>query len=220
MPVVLAYVAVAPVSESLTFSLERGGLPVPSYSFVLGTDGAATYQVAYPAETPKYSPYAAAAATAPPTNVTMHVMLSPATTAMLFDKVRGTDGFRRPCASKAKHIADTGVKTLTYVSGTGTATCTYNYTEEKSIAALTTSFESIALTLDEGRKLEAKHRFDRLSLDPESDYLVKAVKAGNATELGTIAPVLQSLVDDPQVLERVRQRAAELLAQAAVPAKE
>ncbi len=220
MPLVPAYVQVMPSSESLTFSLERKGLPVPSYSFILGMDGSATYRVAYPPEVAKYSPYAATAVAAPPTNMTMQVKLSPATTAMLFEKVRGTDGFRKPCASKAKNIADTGVKTLTYVSAGGTATCTYNYTEEKAILALTTSFQSIALTLDEGRKLEAKHRFDRLALDPESDYLVKAVKAGNATELGTIAPVLQSLVDDPQVLERVRQRAAELLAQAAVVGKD
>ena len=95
-------------------------------------------------------------------------------------------GFNKPCASKAKNIADTGVKTLTYVSAGGTAACTYNYTDDKTIAALTARFESIAFTLDEGRKLETKHKFDRLGLDPESDSLVKAVKLGEATELGRL----------------------------------
>ncbi len=204
----------ATTPESVTFTLDRHGLPVPSFDLKVNSDGSAIYHVFYPPEVPKFSPYAATQAALPPTEVTLHTMLTPATTARLFDQVRGTGGFRNGCASKAKNIADTGAKTLTYLSPAGKAECTFNYTEDKTIQALNNTFQSIALTLDEGRRLEEKHRFDRLALDPESYYLVKMVKEGRASELLTIAPILQSLVDDPQVLERVRSRAAKLLEQA------
>jgi len=199
-----------PQSETITFHFERPGLPVPVFTLTVHDDGSAVYQASVRPEVPKYSPYAATIAAQPNTEVTTNVTLTPATTTKLFDEVRGTHNFANGCASKAKNIASSGKKTLTY----GTATCNYDYTEDKTIYALTSTFEAIAFTLDEGRKLENKHRYDRLALDPETEYLVNAVQAGNAVELATIAPTLRSLADDPQVLERVRMRAAKLLAQA------
>ena len=203
----------APAAESVVFRFDRGNAPVPQFTLTVQRDGAAVYQVAYPPEIPKYSPYAATLAAQPRTTATMNVKLTAATTAKIFERVQSTNGFKEPCASKAKNIADTGTKTLTYVSAAGQASCTYNYSDEKTIVALTSTFQGIALTLDEGRKIEQKHRYDRLALDPETEYLAEAVKQGYAVEIAVIAPALQSLVDDPQVLERVRTRAANLLAQ-------
>ena len=202
--------------ETITFHFERPGLPVPVFTLTVHADGTAIYQASYRPEIPKYSPYAATLAAQPDTQVTQNVTLTPATTARLFDEVRTTHDFANGCASKAKNIASSGKKTLTYAAGLQAATCTYDYTEDKTIYALTNTFQAIALTLDEGRKLEISHRYDRLALDPETEYLVGAVRAGSAVEVGLIAPVLRALADDPQVLERVRTRASELLAQSGV----
>jgi len=202
-----------PAAEAVTFHFERPGAPIPTFTLTVHPDGTALYQVSYPPEIPKYSPYAATLAAQPNTEVVMNVVLTPATTAALFDQVRSTNGFARGCASRAKNIASTGKKTLTY----GTASCTYDYADDKTIVALTRTFEGIAFTLDEGRKLDIKHRYDRLALDPETEFLVESYKRGDAVELAAIAPTLRSLADDPQVLERVRARAATLLAQAVKP---
>jgi hypothetical protein len=203
-----------PSTEVLTFHFERPGVPVPRFTLTVHSDGTAVYQASYRPEVPKYSPYAATIAAQPDTEVTTNVTLTPATTTKLFDEVRSTKNFAAGCASKAKNIASSGKKTLTYTAQANTATCSYDYTEDKTLYAVTNTFEAIAFTLDEGRKLETKHRYDRLALDPETEYLVNAVRDGNAVELALIAPTLRSLADDPQVLERVRTRAANLLAQA------
>jgi hypothetical protein len=199
-----------PQPETITFHFERPGLPVPIFTFTVQSNGTAVYQASYRPEVPKYSPYAATIAAQPDTQVTTNVTLTPATTARLFDEVRSTRNFAAGCASKAKNIASSGKKTLTY----GTSTCSYDYTEDKTIFALTSTFEAMAFTLDEGHKLEINHRYDRLALDHETEYLVSAVHDGNAVELSLIAPTLRSLADDPEVLERVRTRAASLRAQA------
>ncbi len=201
--------------ESLSFRLSRPGAPIPSYSLTVQSDGSTVYQVSYPPEVPKYSPYVDTIQALPNIDVTMNVNLTPATTAKLFELARATGGFRSGCESKAKHIANSGAKTLTYTSSAGAATCTFNFSEDKNVVALLTTFTGIAYTLDAGRQLELKHRYDRLALDPETENLVTAVRQGSALELSTIAPALRALVDDPQVLERVRNRAANLLALAA-----
>lgn len=201
-----------PTAETITFHFERQGLPVPVFTLTVQPDGHAIYQASYRPEIPKYSPYAATLAAQPNLEMKTDIMLTPATTARLFDQVHSTHGFANGCASKAKNIASTGTKILS----AGSASCTYDYTEDKTIAALTNTFEAIAYTLDEGRKLENEHRYDRLALDPETEYLVKAVHDGSAVEVNLIAPTLHSLIDDPAVLERVRNRAASLLSQAGI----
>ncbi len=125
--------------------------------------------------------------------------------------MRGTDHFRGGCESRQKNIANTGAKTITYTGPDGSANCTFNYSENKAVVALTDMFQEIAETLDEGRSIDLKHRYDRLGLDRELANLAEAVSAGRAIEVATIAPVLHSLCDDSQVMERVRKRAAGLL---------
>ena len=196
----------------LVFHFEHTGLPVPDYTLTVHENGVGSYAATYtdpPADTAKYGNYPAQAA--PPTRVTRPISLSSQTTARLFERVRGTDRFHAGCASRLKNVADTGTKTLTYTGPDGTANCTWNYSENKTIVALTDTFQGIAETLDVGRAIEMKHRYDRLGLDRELAMLADEVHDGRAIEVATIAPVLQSLCDDPQVMDRVRQRAATLL---------
>jgi len=202
--------AQSPAEPELTFHFERAGLPVPVFTFTLHPNGSGTYVASYANSVPasKYSPYPAAAAA--PVETSSPITLSPKTTSLLFDRVRASDHLQN-CESKVKNVANTGAKTITYTGPEGSAHCTYNYTENKAVATISETFQGIAETLDEGRNIEQKHRFDRLGLDHELSILADNVRDGRALEVATIAHVLQSLVDDSQVMERVRKRAAGLL---------
>ena len=136
--------------------------------------------------------------------------VSPATARKIFTLARDLKQFNFPCPSKAKNIADTGKKTLTYNGVEATSSCTYNYSENKNVQALTEIFQGIAETMNEGRKLDYLHRYDRLGLDAEITYLAQEVTAGRALELGAITESLRSIAADAEVIERVRTRANSL----------
>jgi hypothetical protein len=216
-----AWVAVAfaqvppPIGNTLVFGMDHTGTVLVSYTLTVHEDGSAIYAASYPPERARYSPYAATAAAVPNTEVSSRIMVTPGTTKMLFERVRAANGFGNGCESTLKNIAKTGLKTLTYSSSSSAASCTWNYTENNNVMGIAKACEGIALTLDEGRKLEQKHRYDRLALDPEVQYLFDSVKRGDAIEVEIIAPTLRSIADDSQVLERVRTKAVKLLSQAA-----
>ena len=199
-----------PASSSLphvSFSFDRKGVPVPTYRFIVNQDATGSYQGQ---EIPRSS---GGPAELPPQSFRSPFSLSPATTARIFSLARQLKYFNIPCASKAKNVADTGTKILAYTGRDGSGSCTYNYTENKDVQALTEIFQGIAETMDEGRELDRLHRYDRLGLDAAMTFLVQEVSAGHALEVGTIAASLRSITADPDVMERVRTRAGALLTQ-------
>lgn len=204
-----AQAATDPVAAQVRFDFERVGLPVPKFSLVVREDGSGTYQ----ARVSTVSGGASQAATAAPPPVDRPIQISPSTTGMIFKTARSLDRFNIECASKAKNIANTGQKVLSYTGSDGKGSCSYNYSENKSITQLTEMFQAIAFTMDEGRKLEFMHRFDRLGLYSEIDALDREVGEKRALELGNIAPALKSIIADEELMQRVREHAARLLAQ-------
>jgi hypothetical protein len=195
----------------VSFQFDRTGLPVPRYTLRLREDGTGTYQ-ADQAEI-------AATATSMRGQAAQHidrpVRLSQGTVAKIFKAARALDRFNIECASKAKNIADTGKKTLSYTGADGSGSCTYNYSENKTVDMLTNTFLAITYTMDEGRRLEFLHRYDRLGLDAEMTSLSQEIEAGRALELGTISPTLAAIIDDTAVIQRVRLKAQKMLEQVA-----
>jgi hypothetical protein len=187
--------------SEVTFQFVRPGLQVPRFTLRVREDGTGSYQAEQVAKSPGH--------TAMPAEAAQHIdrtfALSPA---------HGASRFNIACESKAKNIADTGAKTLSYSGSDGSGSCVYNYTENKTVVMLTDTFLGIAYTMDEGRRLDFLHRYDRLGLDAEMDVLSQAVEAGSALEVGTISATLSGIADDTAVMERVRLRAATLLAHA------
>jgi hypothetical protein len=117
------------------------------------------------------------------------------------------------CETKSKHLAQTGVKSIAYARpGSDVwASCTFNYSDDKDLMEAVAAFQAIAETIQLGEKLEHTHRFDRLGLDAQLEFLTAEAKEGRAIELGNIAPVLQSIVEDERVIDRARRKAARLL---------
>ena len=214
--VVCAGQTAAPASDSLassrpevSFHFERPGLAVPRFTLSVREDGSGSYKA-------DEAPVSGGSAAFQPTagkSIDRAITVSEPTVATIFKSARSLDRFNIDCASKAKNIADTGKKTLSYSGGDGRGSCTYNYSDNKSVMSLTDTFQAIAFTLDEGRRLEFLHRFDRLGLDAEMETLTHEYEQKRALELGTISSTLASLASDDALMQRVRMRAAKLLEQ-------
>jgi hypothetical protein len=198
-------------SAEVSFQFDRTGLPVPHFTLRIRENGTGTYQ-ADQAEIPATQTSMRGQAAQ---HVDRPINLTPGIVAKIFKAARTLNHFNAECASKAKNIADTGTKTLTYTGSEGSGSCVYNYSENKTVGTLTDIFLGVASTLDEGRKLEFLHRYDRLGLDAEINYFADEVKEGRALELGTISPTLAAIADDTAVIQRVRLRAAKMLEQVA-----
>jgi hypothetical protein len=212
---------VPPPTEPLTgtqgqvsFQFERVGLAVPRYTVEIHEDGTGRYQADEAEATSNQSNQSSSAVKyVGGKHIDRPMTVSLATTAKIFKMARSLDKFNIACASKAKNIADTGKKTLSYAGADGRGSCVYNYSENKNVSALTDMFVAIAFTMDEGRRLEFFHRYDRLGLDAEMASLAHEMEEGRAMELGTIAPALGAIAGDTALMQRVRLRAAKMLEQ-------
>jgi hypothetical protein len=111
-----------------------------------------------------------------------------------------------------KHaMANTGKKTLTYSDLSRHFQTVYNYSENKAIQGLTRIFQNISTTLEYGRKLAFMHKYDKLGIDTELKAAEEEAQNHQLAEVQVIAPVLQSIADDPTVLNMARRRAARIL---------
>ncbi len=121
------------------------------------------------------------------------------------------------CETKQKGIAQTGKKTFSMTNGVALKSCSFNFSDDESLNVAGSAFIALADTMQQGAKLQHDLRFARLALDPDIDTLLEGVTAGRSLEPGNISPVLQSIVADDHVIDRVRRKAARLL-QTAAPA--
>jgi hypothetical protein len=206
-----ANTAAAKPQAEVSFHFERIGLPVPKFTLTVKEDGTGRYE-ADQAEMPATANSMRGQAAQ---HIDRPVVLTSGTVAKLFKDARSLNYFNLDCESKAKNVANSGKKTLSYSGPDGSGSCTYNYSENKTVETLTDRFQAIAYTMDEGRRFEFLHKYDRLGLDAEMISFSQEVDAGRAMELGTIAPVLGSLADDGALIQRVRLKARKMLEQVA-----
>ena len=195
MPVVMVDRGGTTVAPEVIFRLTAVISSLPSYVFRVREDGSGTF------ESEKTTGTGSLPKVSRPLKITAKSVQG------IFSRAKAVKDAGFLCASKMKGIAHTGIKVIEFGGGE----CTYDYSENKAVMDLPDTFQAMAATLEAGERLAFKHRYDRLGLNDEMMSLVEAVKAGRAIELGNIAGVLQSLVDDGDVLERVRLRAADLL---------
>jgi len=137
------------------------------------------------------------------------VKVSPATLQTIFAAKDAV--LANHCGTKAKNVADTGTKTLEYFSEGVKSACVFNYSDDAKVREASSAFIAMAETLHMGQQLVQERRFDRLALDATLESLAEEVKNGQAIEVQNIAPVLQGIVGDEALMERVRSKAAHLL---------
>jgi hypothetical protein len=141
------------------------------------------------------------------------VQLSKEFTAQVFTAAEQHNWFNKNCESHAK-VAFQGWKKLSYSGPEGQGSCSFNYSQDKQIQALAESLIGLAETLREGARLELLLQHDRLGLDQEMEFITDSAKDGRLREISAIREILQRLAEDDELLERVRKRARNLLAQA------
>lgn len=195
-PKTLTPVLLPPI-DTVVFEFHRAELEPKHWGFELHADG-----------TGRYFAEGSPTATTPSGKVGQEIHVSAATMDLL---MAGAKRDHTACETKAKHLANTGQKTLSYVHGDAWYTCTFNYSDSDAVMKSANAFLGLQETLGFGTRLQHEHRFDRLSLDAEMTSLETEVKEGRALEAGNIASVLRSIAEDEKVIERVRRKAARLV---------
>jgi hypothetical protein len=140
-----------------------------------------------------------------------NVQVSRDYSSQLFDFAQHHKWFNEPCESHIK-VAFQGWKTFTYTGPDGHGACTFNYSKDREIQERGDSLQAVAQTIIEGARLQILLQHDPLGLDQEMAYLTEAVGDGRAQQVCAIRSILERLVQDDAVLERVRKEAKALLA--------
>ena len=184
------------IGRCVSFKFERPAAVVPAYTISVRDDGLLHYWAGDLPEGKEESSLPSLSA-------------SPAALKKVFDAVPfiSTTG----CETHSKNIANTGKKVLLAYSGDEVRECVFNYSDEEKLNAAASAFQAIAETIQAGDRLKHKHRFDHLGLDAELDSLLSAAKGGFAIELQNIAPILQSIVDDDEMMSPDRRKAKSLI---------
>jgi hypothetical protein len=116
-----------------------------------------------------------------------------------------------------KKLAFTGAKKLVYKDGQRNSSADYNYSQQPAVQQLTTLFQSVAATLEFGRRLTYFHRYQKLALDDELKRMEDQAKRGDLVELESVSPILQAIYDDTSVMNVVRARALRIMALKPLP---
>ena len=137
--------------------------------------------------------------------------MSPENSDRLFQLAKEANYFDGSFDYSKHRVASTGLKTVSYADAARRFQTQYNWSENKSIEQFTRLMEGVANTIEHGRKLQFKYRFDKLGLEAELKGMEEMAQREELAEIQIIAPLLQKMSDDTSVLHIARQRARRLL---------
>ena len=192
---------------SITFSLDFPNSSPEHYSIAVQSDGHAHYESSgkISAESDVRDDYQ--------TDFT----LSDATRARIFELAVQAHYFSGKVDSGNKKLAFTGAKKLVYKDGRRNSSADYNYSQQPAVQQLTTLFQSVAATMEFGRRLTYFHRYQKLALDDELKRMEDQAKRGDLADLQAVSPVLKEIYEDTSVINVVRARAQRIMGMQALP---
>jgi hypothetical protein len=129
----------------------------------------------------------------------------------IFDRAKQAHYFTSSIDSNNRKLAFTGTKTLSYQDGQRSNAKQYNYSTLAPVQQLTALFQSVAETLEYGRRLSYYHHYQKLALDDELKHMEAQARNNELSELQGVNPVLQEIFEDTSVINGVRARAQELM---------
>ena len=190
-------------TPTVSFNLDAAIVPPTHYSVTVVADGSAAYESSdtQKKEEDALDPYQ------------LKFTMSQPTLKKIFALTEAANHFHGDFAFKGR-TAHTGTKTLRYTDQNLDLKQTYEWSQDPSIQQLTTIFEGIATVQESARRLRFLRRFDKLSVDGELKGLKRLADGGQAYELHTIAPLLQTIANDVTLLKAARERARRLLEKA------
>lgn len=140
--------------------------------------------------------------------------VSEATRSRVFDTAKALDYFNRDFEYKKGKIAFTGKKTLAYSDSERKFETSYNWSDNASLRKFTELLQSISTTLEFGRSLSYRRRYDKLGLNAELKRMDELAAGGHLAELQVLRPDLEQIAGDSTVMEIARQKARRLLQRA------
>jgi hypothetical protein len=186
---------------TVTFSLNFPGSEPERYSISVHSDGRATYECSakVSAESEDREEYQT------------NFVFSGPTSAKIFDLTARVGYFQGKLDNGNKKLAFTGAKILAYKDGQKEFSAEYNVSAMPAVQELTTLFQSVAATLDFGRRLIFMHQYQKLALDDELKSMEEEARRGQLAELQAVRPILQQIYEDSSVINIDRARAARLI---------
>lgn len=146
-----------------------------------------------------------------PAPIDREIRLEDGLRAEMFRYARSHDFFNEHCDRGRTELAFTGNRTLTYSGADGRGSCAFVWASDPVLQRIADQLNAVAFTLEVGRRLDVEVQHDRLGLDSELASLQDALKDQRASGLRNIAPELQTIAGDDQVMNRARKRAMTLL---------
>lgn len=188
-------------SATVTFSLDFPNSDPDHYSIVVTSDGTGRYECSarISTESEDRETYQA------------EFRFSDATRVRIFDLAAQAHYFSGKVDSGNRKLAFTGAKKLIYKDGQRESSAGYNYSLVPAVQQLTALFQSVAATLEFGRRLSHEHRYQKLALDEELKRLEDEARRGEASEIQVVKPVLQEIYNDSSVMNVVRARAERIM---------
>jgi hypothetical protein len=191
------------VASAVTFALDFPGSSPPHYVISISADGHASYvsdgKLGNDPESSPSDPWR------------LEFIVSPSTSARVFDLAKRAHYFEGEIDSRKKNLAFTGAKTLTYKDAQKSTHAAFNYSPVAPVQELTAFFQGLSATLEFGHRLEYYLRYQKLALDDEVKQMEEMSNKHELEELSAVAPVLQKIADDPAVMKVARARAQHLL---------
>jgi hypothetical protein len=184
----------------VTFTLDFPDSDPTHYSIAVDASGHATYEgMLKVAEDSEEQTYRAA------------FDVSAGNRERIFELAKQAKYFASGIDSGNRNLAFTGAKVLSYQDHQRSFTARYNYSKVPAVQQLTAIFQTMASTLEYGRRLAYYHRYQKLALDDELKRMETQAKNNELSEIQGVAPVLQEIFEDTSVINVVRARAKELL---------
>lgn len=194
---VAASAALGTDSATVIFSLDFPNSDPDHYSITVQSDGHAKYESS--AKVSKESEE--------DESYQSEFTMTDATRTRIFELAAQSHYFSGKVDSGNKKLAFTGAKKLVYKDGQHDTSAEYNFSSEPQVQQLTALFQSMAATLEFGRRLTFYHRYQKLGLADELKRMESQARAGELGELQSVKPILQQIYDDQSVINVVRAHA-------------
>lgn len=188
-------------SASITFSLDFPSSDPEHYSFTVDSDGHAKYEsvAKISADSEDRETYHS------------DFQFSPGTRARIFVLATQSHYFSGKIDSGNRKIAFTGTKKLTYHDAGRNNAAEFNYSTVVPVQQLTTLFQSVAATMEFGRRLTYYHRYQKLALDGELKRMEAQAQDNQLAEIQAVEPILREIVEDTAVINVDRAHAQRLI---------
>jgi hypothetical protein len=191
---------------TVTFTLSETNANPSYYLVALSSMGSLHYKSIPDSDRQTGAPY------------TMEFTASRATRAQVFRLVERVHFFVGNLRTSRTLHPETGSKSLVYSDGHNRNEVFYTFSKNSSVNRLTRIFESIASTMEFGRKLQQLRTGPPPALLAELKQLDLQARHGKLREFHSIAPIVRQIAADPSVPRNSRSLAQNILSREHEPA--